>query len=132
MPDRPHPAKLKQRQMEEECFAPLRAKSTNRIPRKSNSKVENLHICPLAAAGPTSSPATPYYSLAPLRSCRKVLYESFYQLGRRRVSIWGSETASRCQEIEFQEDFEDFSIFSPMVILGCHPPRPWNINSFFL
>ena len=56
------------------------------------------------------------------RDALRVTKNHYGQLGRRRVSIWGSETASRHEEIEFLVKVEDFSIFRTFAFLGVVSP----------
>ena len=60
-----------------------------------------------------------------------MLYELLFdQLGRRQVSIWGSATASRHQEIEFLKKFEDFSIFATTAFFRGRQLRLWAPERF--
>ena len=87
--------------------------ASDRIARKSNSSLVRLRWVGQLARRPPRITLKHPWGIAGRCSTSHL-----GQLGRRRVSIWGSETASRHQEIEFLKKIEDFSIFAPTACLG--------------
>ena len=69
-------------------------------------------------------PLPPYYSLSICEGLQDGCSTSYSgQLGRRRVSTWGSETASRRQEIEFLRNSDDFAISGSWSFVGVVNPN---------